>query len=371
MNHVLEVSDVTKKFGDLVAAADVNFSLKEGEFVSVVGPSGSGKSTILRMIAGFEEPTSGEVRIDGELANGAPPFERDTNMVFQSLALFPHFTVAENIEFGLKQSGVSKSVREEKIAEMLEIVDLDGYEDRDVTDLSGGEQQRVALARAIVNEPKIVLFDEPLASLDRKLRQRLKFELQRIQNETGITFLYVTHDQEIALSVSDRIIVLNDGHIEQIDQAKELYESPESKFVANFIGDLNAISAGTLVSEDGEVTFQIENHAQRVRLEDRPLEELAERETVDLAVRPDNLALEDPATFDPSDNDEQFGLQGVIKNRMYKGDQIDYIVDTDAGEMLVSTRIDREHREWEIDEAATVVWSPNDMLIFSGQEVVA
>jgi spermidine/putrescine transport system ATP-binding protein len=176
------------------------------------------------MIAGFETPTAGTIEIEGENVTAAPPFDREVNMVFQSLALFPHLTVAENIGYGLVESGVPEDERRERIAEMLEVVELSGYQDRNIDQLSGGEQQRVALARAIVNEPKIVLFDEPLASLDRKLRQHMQFELQRIQEETGITFLYVTHDQEVAMAVSDRMLVLNDGEMEQLDSVETIYD---------------------------------------------------------------------------------------------------------------------------------------------------
>lgn len=354
---ILTISDLRKEFGELVAVDDVSFEANDGEFISILGPSGSGKSTILRMIAGFETPTSGTIEIEGTDVTGVPPFNRDVNMVFQSLALFPHLSVAKNIGYGLVESGIPKSERKERIAEMLEVVELSGYEDRSIDQLSGGEQQRVALARAIVNRPKIVLFDEPLASLDRKLRQHMQFELQRIQEETGITFIYVTHDQEVAMAVSDRMLVLNDGQMEQLDTVETIYDAPESQFVARFIGNINIVP-GTIVEANGsDVT--IETRRRRVRVPDaaaRRVDGVAiERGTdVSVGVRPSGLTIGEPVA------DDVFSVEGVVRNRGYAGEATVYTVETEHGSFTVNTA-DRAH---DIGDEVTIWWPSNDVYLF-------
>ena len=237
----VELTGVSKRYGDVTAVASVDLEIASGEFFTMLGPSGSGKTTTLRMIAGFEEPDSGEVRLAGEDVTGVPPYDREVNTVFQDYALFPHMTVAENVEYGLKIKGVDKKERENRAAEALEMIRLGGYGDRKTTALSGGQQQRVALARAIVNRPKVLLLDEPLGALDLKLREQMQVELKLIQGEVGITFIYVTHDQDEALTMSDRIAVFNDGRIEQIGTPSEVYEQPANPFVANFVGVSNLI----------------------------------------------------------------------------------------------------------------------------------
>jgi spermidine/putrescine ABC transporter ATP-binding subunit len=233
--HV-EVDNITKEYGDVVAVDEVSFSAAEGEFVSLLGPSGCGKTTTLRMIAGLETPTAGGIRIDGEDVTDQPPYERDIGMVFQHYALFPHKTVGENVGFPLKMRGVPKEERREKVAEVLDMVRLPDVADRSPDELSGGQQQRVALARALVFEPEVLLMDEPLSALDRVLRQQMRVEVERIQREVGITTIYVTHDQTEAFSMSDQVVVLDEGHLAQQGPPLELYERPESEFVADFIG---------------------------------------------------------------------------------------------------------------------------------------
>lgn len=359
---VLEISNITKKFGDLTAVNDVSFSIDDGEFVSVLGPSGSGKSTILRMIAGFEDPTSGEVLIEDQVMTNAPPFDRDINMVFQDLALFPHLTVGENVGYGLKQKGVKKSERVDRIEEMLEVVELTGYENRDIDQLSGGEQQRVALARALVNEPKIVLFDEPLASLDRKLRQHMQFELQRIQSETGITFLYVTHDQEVAMSVSDRMLVLNDGTMEQFAPVESIYDMPASKFVAEFIGNINLIPGtvadtnGTTASVDvGDHTIEItdvqKNSANGIQMNTN--------DGVDIGVRPSKSSLSSELASNTA-----LSVPGRIENRAYSGDVTIYTVETEYGSFRVST----EDSSYRRNDKVSVNFNLDDIYLFAGDQ---
>lgn len=238
----IALCDVRKTFGSVVAVDCVNLDVFNGEFLTLLGPSGSGKTTVLRMIAGFEPLTSGLISFDGKDVTGVPAFERDVNTVFQDYALFPHMSVLENVEYGLKVKGVSRDERKNRATEILEVVKLIGFVDRKPNQLSGGQRQRVALARALVNQPKVLLLDEPLGALDLKLREEMQVELKSIQQRVGITFVYVTHDQSEALSMSDRVAVFNAGKIEQIGTPREIYEHPATSFVASFVGVTNLFS---------------------------------------------------------------------------------------------------------------------------------
>ncbi|MDS0261140.1 ABC transporter ATP-binding protein [Haloarcula sp. S1CR25-12] len=316
------------------AVEGVNFEIREGEFVSIIGPSGSGKSTILRMIAGFEEPTEGQVVLDRIDITKRPPFDRDTNMMFQDLALFPNYTVSENIEYGPKQDGVSKKERQEMAAEMLDVVQLEGYGDRAIDELSGGEQQRVALARCMVNRPSVVLFDEPLASLDRQLRRQMTTELSDIQNRTGSTFLYVTHNQEVALSASDRVIVLNDGQIEQIGTPDELYHSPETEFVANFVGDMNMFSSdvreGSAPDNPAEIPSETITMPPGTGISDGAT-------SMKVGIRPHDTEL----VTDREDVSD-FYLEGTVRGVMFAGEEKIATVDTELGEFTAETNLDTD-----------------------------
>jgi len=238
----VEFRGITKRFGDVAAVNNVSLQVHKGEFLSLLGPSGCGKTTSLRMIAGFEQPDEGELLIGGQDAVGVPPYKRDVNTVFQSYALFPHKSIIDNVAFGLKQRGMGKSERRAKASEALELVQLSHRADDRPTMLSGGQQQRVALARALVMNPRVLLLDEPLGALDLKLRKEMQFELKRIQEHVGITFVYVTHDQEEALSMSDRIAVMSNGVIEQLDEPRAIYDNPKTAFVAGFIGEMNFLN---------------------------------------------------------------------------------------------------------------------------------
>jgi spermidine/putrescine ABC transporter ATP-binding subunit len=266
----VELKNVTKKFGDVTAVDDVSFQVKKGEFFSLLGPSGCGKTTTLRMISGFEKPTEGEIYIGEELMTEVPPFKRPTNLVFQNLALFPHLNVYDNISFGLKIKKVPEDEIRKKVEEMLKLVRLSGYEKRKIKQLSGGEQQRVAIVRALVNEPTVLLLDEPLGPLDLKLREEMVVELKRIQREVGTTFIYVTHDQGEALTMSDKIAVMKDGKVLQLGTPMEIYEKPKSGFVADFIGRSNLFegtySDGMVeVSDLGRVIAEPKPHASNKR----------------------------------------------------------------------------------------------------------
>ncbi|HEY8082497.1 MAG TPA: ABC transporter ATP-binding protein [Solirubrobacterales bacterium] len=235
------MADLTKHYGEVVAVAGIDLEIRQGEFFTMLGPSGSGKTTTLRMIAGFEDPSSGTVELAGRNVGGIPPYDRAVNTVFQDYALFPHMTVSENVAYGLRVAGVAKGERARRGEEALEMVRLPGYGDRKPAELSGGQRQRVALARAIVNRPKVLLLDEPLGALDLKLREQMQAELKSIQGEVGITFVYVTHDQDEALTMSDRIAVFNEGVIEQVSSPFKLYEEPATEFVAGFVGVSNVL----------------------------------------------------------------------------------------------------------------------------------
>src|SRR5690606_8891033 len=285
----IELIGVAKEFhahGDVVVAVkDLDLSIAEGEFFSMLGPSGCGKTTTMRMIAGFEEPTRGKVFLRGVDVTGVPPNRRDVNMVFQSYALFPHMNVYENVAFGLKRKKVPAPEIRRRVGEMLEIVDLVGREKRMPRELSGGQQQRVALARALVNRPRALLLDEPLGALDLKLRQQMQVELKRIQREVGITFVYVTHDQGEALTMSDRIAVMNNGTIEHLGSPREIYERPATKFVAGFIGTSNLLS-GTVTEVTGEQAVIALGEGERILV---PLQSNSVRvgDRLELSVRPE------------------------------------------------------------------------------------
>jgi putative spermidine/putrescine transport system ATP-binding protein len=254
----IELRGVRKVFGEVTAVESADLTVTDGELFAILGPSGSGKTTVLRMIAGFEQPTAGTVHLGGADVTALPPAKRDTNTVFQDYALFPHMTVAQNVEYGLKVKGVAKTERRERTAAALDMVRLSGHAARKPTQLSGGQQQRVALARALVGRPKVLLLDEPLGALDLKLREQMQVELKAIQREVGITFVIVTHDQDEALTLCDRLAVFNNGRIEQIGAAREVYENPANRFVADFVGTSNVVDGATAEALIGQAgTFAI------------------------------------------------------------------------------------------------------------------
>ena len=250
---IIEFKKIVKSFEDQVVLKGIDLDIYENEFVTLLGPSGCGKTTLLRILAGFIEPSEGEVIFNGEDLNGVPPHKRELNTVFQKYALFPHMNVFDNIAFGLKIKKMSKDVIEQKVMKMLKLIGLEGYENKDVTHLSGGQQQRIAIARALVNEPDVLLLDEPLGALDLKLRQEMQYELKRIQQEVGITFIFVTHDQEEALTMSDKIVVMKEGEIQQVGSPEDIYNEPANEYVARFIGESNIIRARMV--EDKKVKF--------------------------------------------------------------------------------------------------------------------
>ena len=297
--------NVTRHFGAVRAVDDVMLDVYDGEFFSMLGPSGSGKTTCLRLIAGFEHPTSGQIILHGQDVAKLPPYERDVNTVFQDYALFPHMTVGDNVGYGLMIKRVPKSERVARVAEMLDLVRLPGLSDRKPAQLSGGQRQRVALARALINRPSLLLLDEPLGALDLKLRQQMQIELKTIQEQVGITFIYVTHDQEEALTMSDRVAVFNHGKIEQIGSPAEIYENPQTSFVAGFVGVSNIVSGAAAEQITGE--------------------------TGTFSIRPEKIRMVASETPTPADS---FGVEGVVRDVVYLGMYTRYLIELATGSDL-------------------------------------
>lgn len=301
MNTLIELKNITKTFDDQQILKGINLKIYENEFLTLLGPSGCGKTTTLRIIAGFDEPDSGELLFGGIEISKLPPYKREVNTVFQKYALFPHLNVSENIAFGLNIKKTEKSVVKQKVERMLALVGLSGFEKRDVTSLSGGQQQRVAIARALINEPKVLLLDEPLGALDAKLRKEMQTELKKIQKEVGITFVYVTHDQEEALSMSDTVVVMNDGYIQQIGSPTDIYNEPENRFVADFIGESNIIEG--IMLKDCLVSFDdFEFECVDKGFKDN--------EEIEVVLRPEDIDIVKP-------NDAK--LRGTVESVVFKG----------------------------------------------------
>jgi len=354
---VAALRGVSKAFGDILAAEDLDLEIAKGEFLSFLGPSGCGKTTALRMLAGFETPTSGEVLIDGQVVNRLEPYRRPVNMVFQSYALFPHLDVAANIGYGLRQRRprLERRVIDDKVARALEIVRLSGFERRRIWEMSGGQQQRVALARAIVNEPKLLLLDEPLAALDRKLRKEMQIELQDLQRQLGITFVLVTHDQEEALSLSDRICVMRAGRIVQTGSPQDLYDHPETRYVADFVGTSNFFDGRIAAVSDGRASLV---HASGMRLEGRTGKDLGAGREGCLSIRPEQIRLGREA--------EPASLEVVVQNRIFLGEHTEYLVrHHELGGIIVLAPRQAEHgaRGFAVGDHAFVSWSRDSALV--------
>ena len=351
------LSGVTKRFGEFVAVDNLSLDIYEGEFFSLLGPSGCGKTTTLRMIAGFEEPTGGSISVAGEQVQGVPPYRRPVNTVFQSYAIFPHLNVFDNVAFGLRRSGVKGEELNTRVTEACEMVQLSGFEKRKPTMLSGGQQQRVALARALVNRPKVLLLDEPLGALDLKLRKELQLELRTLQHEVGITFVYVTHDQEEALTMSDRIAVMNEGKVQQIADPTTLYELPKNSFVANFIGQINVFS-GVVESVSGDrVTLRTsrELRIEAYSQEGAGVEVGAEAQA---AVRPEKIRF-----GGAGDNASTAEIRQIV----YLGVSTQYIAELPGGEKLVLYQQNAQDAENPgVGEEVPVSWDARNCLVLGG-----
>jgi spermidine/putrescine transport system ATP-binding protein len=333
----VEIIGVTKRFGTVTAVDAMDLSIARGTFYSLLGPSGCGKTTTLRMIAGFEQPTEGEILLAGQPIAGIPPYQRNVNTVFQHYALFPHMNVAQNVGYGLRQRKVGKAEEERRVTEALALVRLAGYGKRRTWEMSGGQQQRVALARALVNRPTVLLLDEPLGALDLKLRKEMQLELKALQREVGITFVYVTHDQEEALTMSDVIVVMRDGKIQQRGNPTELYERPVNRFVADFIGTSNFIEASVVETSNAGEMVTVRS-AQGLTLRGRmtdPTARPAPGDAVTVATRPERLEVDSavrPQASPPGITE----VAGRVRQGTYLGEQTEYRVETDqAGELIV------------------------------------
>ena len=323
---LIEFRNIVKNFDGQFVLKGINLDIDEKEFVTLLGPSGCGKTTLLRILGGFLDADEGKVIFDGEEISDKPPYERELNTVFQKYALFPHLSVYENIAFGLKIKKMSQDVIDQKVMKMLKLIGLEGYENKNVTLLSGGQQQRIAIARALVNEPKVLLLDEPLAALDLKLRKEMQYELKRIQQEVGITFIFVTHDQEEALTMSDKIVVLNKGEIQQVGTPEEIYNEPANRFVAQFIGESNIIS-GTMLEDYkvrfDDITFDCVDFGYK------------ENEKVDVVIRPEDIDIVDV---------KDGKMTGEVLSVLFKGMHYEIIVETVPGTTVaVNIHVIRNH----------------------------
>lgn len=319
MDALIQFKNIVKSFEDQIVLKGINLDIFENEFVTLLGPSGCGKTTLLRILGGFLEQNSGEIYFDGIEISKTPPYKREVNTVFQRYALFPHMNVYENIAFGLNIKKESKDIIDQKVKKMLKLVGLEGFQERAITQLSGGQQQRIAIARALVNEPMVLLLDEPLGALDLKLRKEMQKELKEIQKDVGITFIYVTHDQEEALTMSDKIVVMNEGEIQQIGNPTDIYNEPENRFVANFIGDSNIIE-GVMIKD------------RLVAFDDQEFEcvdfGFYDHEDVDIVIRPEDLDIVDL---------ELGKLSGIVDSVLFKGVHYEIIVKTDYREYMIHT----------------------------------
>ncbi len=351
--------DVVKKFGEAVAVDHINLEVRDGEFFSLLGPSGCGKTTTLRMIGGFEQPTSGLIELNGEDVTWLPPFKRNVNTVFQNYALFPHLSIFENVAFGLRRKGVKSSEIKGRVTEMLQLVELPGYEARKPNEISGGQAQRVALARALINRPAVLLLDEPLGALDLKLRKQMQVELKRIQQEVGITFIYVTHDQEEAMTMSDRIAVMNKGRYEQLGGPELLYERPTTRFVAGFLGVSNLLPA-TVVGRDGtHGTVRLANDTT-IRV---PAALVDGATLVSIGIRPEKIRLHEAEAVPPAGHNR---LTGIVRDASYLGVSTQYQVESGGGTLTVyEQNVERASRAelWARGDAVQLTWSPDHSFV--------
>ena len=342
---IIELKNISKNFEDQQVLKGIDLNIYENEFLTLLGPSGCGKTTLLRIIGGFEEPSNGQLIFDGKDISKVPPYKREVNTVFQKYALFPFLNVADNIAFGLNLKKMDKDVIEKKVSRMLELVGLKGFEKRDVTLLSGGQQQRVAIARALVNEPKVLLLDEPLGALDAKLRKDMQTELKKIQKEVGITFIFVTHDQEEALSMSDTIVVLNDGVIQQIGTPMDIYNEPQNRFVSEFIGESNIIEGNMikdcLVNFDG-IDWECVDKGFK------------DNEDIEVVLRPEDMDVVEP---------EAGKVSGIIISKVFMGVHYEYLVETKNRNYKVHTT-----ENYEIGKKVGLTIDPFDIQVMHKME---
>ena len=359
MNTIVDIKGVNKIYGTNHVVKDLNLLVEEGEFLTLLGSSGCGKTTTLRMIAGFEKPTTGSITVEGEPIEDKEPYERNVNTVFQSYALFPHMTIYDNVAYGLRMKKVPKKEIKERVLKMLEMVQLSGFEKRNPSQLSGGQKQRVAIARALINRPKVLLLDEPLGALDLKLRKQMQLELKRLQKKLNITFIYVTHDQEEALTMSDRIAIMHDGVMDQIGSPTEIYERPATKFVATFIGETNVFDGTIRSIEGGKAVIGIENgevtSSGSVEEGDGKNTGFAVNEFVTVSVRPEKMH------FSPKPV-EGFTVPAVVRDYIYVGSVLKCIAVLPNGNEIKMEKLAGEELP-PIGEKVFICWEPEDAVL--------
>jgi spermidine/putrescine transport system ATP-binding protein len=354
-NIIIELKGVSKRFGDYQALHETSLMIKNGEFITLLGPSGCGKTTLLRLISGFEKPDTGRIYINGKDVTDLPPEKRFLNMVFQSYALFPHMTVFENVAFGLRCKKVAEKEINQRVADVLKMVKLDQLAERKPDQLSGGQQQRVAIARAVVNEPLVLLLDEPLSALDYNLRKNMQIELKQLQRRLGITFIFVTHDQEEALSMSDRVAVMNEGYIDQLGTPKNIYEDPSTLYVAEFIGETNIFMSEVEQAENGKITFGIENKKFTVNNK----KNFVHKQKIHVIVRPEDIKVWGENEITPEETFDM--LPGVVEQVIYKGSLVDLIVRLPSGKRISATEFfdeDDANLDYHSTEKVWLNWIP-------------
>jgi spermidine/putrescine transport system ATP-binding protein len=360
-NVEVRLVDVVKRFGEVVAVDHIDLEVEDGEFFSLLGPSGCGKTTTLRMIGGFEQPTSGLIELHGQDVTWLPPYRRNVNTVFQNYALFPHLSIFDNVAFGLRRKGVKDAEVKTRVNDVLDLVELSGYGKRRPNQLSGGQAQRVALARALVNRPAVLLLDEPLGALDLKLRKQMQVELKRIQKEVGITFIYVTHDQEEAMTMSDRIAVMNRGHYEQLGDPESLYERPTTRFVAGFLGVSNLLPGTRDGSVDGYDVVQIAE-GSRIRVQHGLIDRAGD--AFEIGVRPEKIRMYQAVDDIPEGHNR---LAGIVRDASYIGVSTQYIIETRGGGRLTvyEQNVERATRAdlWSRGEEVQLGWLPDHAFV--------
>lgn len=353
------LTNLRKQYGDFVAVENTTLNVKKGEFLTFLGSSGCGKTTTLRMIAGFEDPTEGSILIGGKHAEHLPPNKREVNTVFQNYALFPHLTIRENIAFGLKLQKVKKAEIKERVENIIKLVKLEEHADKSPDQLSGGQKQRVAIARAIVNNPKVLLLDEPLGALDLKLRKEMQLELKQLQRELEITFIYVTHDQEEALTMSDRIVVMNKGRIEQVGTAHEIYERPQTKFVAQFIGETNLFEDVEILEKNGN-DYIVAIGSEKVSTDS--MKDFKPGEKVHISIRPENMKL----SRTPMEGRESIAV--TYDSNIYVGNISKFVVFTDQGKRLTASEFSEDAGTFNKGDKVYINWIPERAVMIRKQE---
>jgi spermidine/putrescine transport system ATP-binding protein len=359
-------ADLTKEYGDLTAVDDLQLEVDDGELLCLLGPSGSGKSTTLRLLGGLEMPTSGNVYIGEDRVTDQPPYERATSTVFQSWALFPQKSVVENVAFGLKMSDVSEEKRLKRARDVLEIVEMSEFEDADPDDLSGGQKQRVALARSLAIEPEVLLLDEPLSNLDKRLREQMQLELRNIHNRVDTTFVHVTHDQNEAFTLADSIAIMNDGEVEQVGEPREIYDDPVNLFVEEFLGDTNLVDATVEAEMDGGIVAATEF--------DEEIEvptangEVSPGDPLTISFRPEEfdvsrVSADGGTEVKAAPADITNALEGTITDVLYRGSSVRYYVEVGEASLFFEQSVGEE-TDLEIDDSVVVSWDPSDLLVF-------